>query len=107
MEDFIKNENKYMYRMLQLIIMGPQDNLSNAKKFVKTYSLASIKSNLKNARYIFPWNENHYDFIKSEIIVKNLNFNEGKCNFHLEPLPKNMVPFLRHIPIFIKIYAAS
>ena len=58
------------------------------QKVRETYSLASIKSNLKNARDIFPWNENHYDFIKSEIIVKNLNFNEGKCNFHLEPLPK-------------------
>ena len=50
MEDFIKNENKYMYRVLQLIIIGPQDNLSNEKKFVKTYSVASIKSNLKSAR---------------------------------------------------------
>ena len=26
-----KNENKHMHRMLQLIIIGPQDNLSNAK----------------------------------------------------------------------------
>ena len=77
------------------------------QKVRETYSLASIKSNLKNARDIFPWNENHYDFIKSEIIVKNLNFNEGKCNFHLEPLPKKYGPVSSTYTHFIKIYAAS
>ena len=43
MEDFIKNENKYMYRMLQLIIIGPQDNLSNAKSSWKLIQLRRLK----------------------------------------------------------------
>ena len=43
MEDFIKNENKYMYRMLQLIIIGPLDNLSNAKSSWKLIQLRRLK----------------------------------------------------------------
>ena len=43
MEDFIKNENKYMYRVLQLIIIGPQDNLSNAKSSWKLIQLRWLK----------------------------------------------------------------